>query len=75
MRNIIRTPAVVKKTGLSRSTIYRKYKSGEFPAPVVLGPGAVGWFEHEIDEYLTTLPRGNAETPTEAITSRKTVAS
>ena len=49
---IKRRPEVEAKTGLSRSTIYEKMKSGSFPKPVKLGPRAVGWLDAEIDAWL-----------------------
>ena len=49
---IKRRPEVEAKTGLSRSTIYEKMKSGTFPKPVKLGPRAVGWLDAEIDAWL-----------------------
>ena len=41
-RVFARLPAVIQATGLGRSTIYRLMASGTFPAPVYLGPRAVG---------------------------------
>lgn len=35
-------------TGLSRTTVWRRQKAGDFPAPVVISPGRVGWRESEI---------------------------
>jgi prophage regulatory protein len=49
---IIRRKKVEARTGLSRSTIYDRIKSGTFPAPVSLGAQAVGWIESEIDNWL-----------------------
>jgi len=49
---ILRLPAVIARTGLSRSTIYSKVKKGEFPPPVNLGERAVGWLDSEIDSWL-----------------------
>lgn len=49
---IIRRRKVEARTGLSRSTIYDRIKSGTFPAPVSLGSQAVGWIESEIDSWL-----------------------
>ena len=37
MDRILRIPEVVEITGLSRTTIWRRVKSGDFPAPVRLG--------------------------------------
>lgn len=50
---ILRRKQVEARTGLSRSTIYERIKSGTFPAPVSIGAKAVGWIESEIDSWLT----------------------
>ena len=58
MDRILRTPEVVKLTGLSRTTIWRRVRSGDFPAPVKLGSLAsrsVGWRESEIVEWFEQL--------------------
>ena len=53
MKNqILRLPAVKAQTGLSRSTIYLRIKQGAFPAPVALGPRAVGWNSEDIDCWI-----------------------
>lgn len=49
---ILRLPAVKQSTGLSRSTIYQRVADGGFPKPVSLGDRAVGWLEHEVQEWL-----------------------
>ncbi len=49
---ILRLPAVIACTGLSRSTIYLRISEGSFPAPVSLGGRAVGWIEAEVDAWL-----------------------
>lgn len=49
---ILRLPAVMCRTGLSRSTIYLRLSQGKFPKPVNLGGRAVGWVEAEIQEWL-----------------------
>jgi prophage regulatory protein len=51
---IVRLPAVMEQTGLSRSTIYAKMAEGEdcFPQSVKLGKRAVGWASHQIDEWV-----------------------
>ena len=49
---ILRRPEVEARTGLACSTIYDGIKAGTFPAPVKLGPQAVGWVESEINEWL-----------------------
>ena len=49
---ILRLPSVLKRTGLSRSTVYLMMSRDEFPAPVSLGERAVGWIESEVDQWL-----------------------
>ena len=56
-RMIIRLPGVMHRTGKSRSTIYRGMAAGSFPQAVVLGENSIGWYEHEIDEYIESRPR------------------
>lgn len=56
-RRILRLPAVLARTGDSKSTIRRKELAGQFPRRVQTGPNSVGWFEDEIDRYLEALPR------------------
>ncbi len=54
-KSILRLPAVMARTGLSRSTIYSRIKQGTFPRQVSLGGRAVGWYESDIEEWLTNL--------------------
>jgi prophage regulatory protein len=51
----LRRPEVERVTGLGRSTIYDKMASGEFPKPVPLSGGAVGWLESEIAAWQEKL--------------------
>ena len=37
MDRILRTPEVVKATGLSKTTIWRRVRSGDSPVPLKLG--------------------------------------
>ena len=50
---ILRRKQVEVRTGLSRSTIYARINAGTFPAPVSLGPRAVGWIEGEVQRWLS----------------------
>ena len=52
-KKILRMPAIQEKTGLSRTTIERLVRKGDFPQPVRLAASALGWFEHEVDAWLT----------------------
>lgn len=49
---IIRLPEVIRRTGLSRSTIYLRMREGTFPMSIPLGPKSVGWSVDEIEEFL-----------------------
>ncbi len=49
---ILRLPAVMARTGLSRSTIYEQIAKRQFPKPIKLGPRAVGWIESDITEWI-----------------------
>ncbi|MFJ1253824.1 helix-turn-helix transcriptional regulator [Cupriavidus sp. CuC1] len=49
---ILRRAQVESETGLSRSTIYARIKNKTFPAPIQLGPRAVGWRRGQIDDFL-----------------------
>jgi prophage regulatory protein len=50
-RLFARLPTVIQATGLGRSTIYRLVADGAFPAPVHLGPRAVGWRWSDLDHW------------------------
>ena len=50
--SILRLPAVIERTGLSRSTIYLRIAQGCFPKPISLGGRAVGWVQSEINDWL-----------------------
>ena len=48
----IRLPEVRRRTGLSRSTIYRRMGEGRFPRPCHLGERIIAWVEADIDRWL-----------------------
>lgn len=52
MHIILRLPQVIKRTGLSRSSIYLRMTNDEFPESVSLGGRAVGWLESDIDDWI-----------------------
>ena len=49
---ILRLPAVIARTGLSRTTIYRFMDEGTFPRPVPIGARAVGWSSDAVDAWI-----------------------
>jgi prophage regulatory protein len=42
----------LKGIGYCRQHLRRMEDAGEFPCRIQLSPGRVGWYEHEIDEWL-----------------------
>jgi prophage regulatory protein len=51
LERFLRRAEVESLTGLGRSTIYEKMAAGEFPKPVPISGGAVGWLESEISAW------------------------
>ncbi len=51
-QKILRLPDVKARTGLSRSTIYLRLETGNFPRPVSLGKRAIGWVEADINAWI-----------------------
>lgn len=49
---LIKIEEVVEMTTLSKATIYRLMKKGEFPCAVHLGAKAVAWMLSEIIEWI-----------------------
>jgi prophage regulatory protein len=58
---ILRLPAVLADTGLSRSTIYLRIAQGVFTRPVSLGARAVGWPAHEVAAINAARIAGKSE--------------
>jgi len=58
---ILRLPAVLAGTGLSRSTIYLRIAQGVFTRPVSLGARAVGWPAHEVTAINAARIAGKSE--------------
>jgi prophage regulatory protein len=48
---LLRIGAVVRVTGLARSTIYRLVAHKEFPSPVRLTRKAVGWRRVDVERW------------------------
>jgi prophage regulatory protein len=49
---IVRLKTVLARTGLSRSTIYRKIAEGTFPAQLKISANGTGWHESEINRWI-----------------------
>lgn len=51
-KRILRIHDVTERTGLGRSTIYRRIADQTFPPPIPLGERAVGWLESEVEGWM-----------------------
>lgn len=49
---IIRLKTVLDRTGLSRTTIYRKIAEGTFPRQIKLGVHGAGWHESAVSAWI-----------------------
>lgn len=50
--NLLRLRDVRQRTGMSRTTIYRRIGSGTFPRPVRISAGLVAWYESDVDRWV-----------------------
>lgn len=63
---LLRRPEVSRRTGLSRTTLYRLVQSKEFPAPRQLGARAVAWVESEVSAWIESRAAGTRPTGNQA---------
>ena len=49
---IVRLKTVLARTGLSRSTIYRKIAEGTFPAQIKISTNGAGWKESDLNRWV-----------------------
>ncbi|MDK9362913.1 helix-turn-helix transcriptional regulator [Lelliottia wanjuensis] len=67
-QKILRLKEVIKKLGISRSTIYDWLNTNSprydetFPKQVHLGLKSVGWLEYELDEWLLSRKKAQKHT-------------
>lgn len=64
---IIKGTEVSRRFCIGRTALYEKCKPGSpyydpsFPLPVALGNRAVGWYEHELEQWARNRPRVSPE--------------
>jgi len=58
---LLRRSQVEARTGLSRSSLYRKMRDGSFPEPLKISARAVRWPESEVAAWLASRPRATGE--------------
>ena len=56
IQRLLRLPAVLEVTGLTRSTVYRMMAEHTFPAPVKLAKRAVGWRHDDVRQWTIGRP-------------------
>jgi prophage regulatory protein len=49
---ILRIGAVLDRTGLTRSTLYRKIDAGTFPRQIAISTRCAGWRESAVHEWM-----------------------
>lgn len=57
---ILRTRDVCVLTGLSRITVWRLERAGQFPKRLKLSSQAIGWRQDEVLEWIESRARGAA---------------
>lgn len=63
---IIRIKTVLARTGLSRSTLYRKISEGTFPRQVPISVNGAGWHESAVNCWIANPAGYRAETAVRA---------
>lgn len=56
-RRLLRPKEVMRRMGWSRTTLWRRVRAGEFPAPVKTGANGTAFYEDEVDAAQANLPR------------------
>ncbi|WP_265529090.1 helix-turn-helix transcriptional regulator [Sphingomicrobium marinum] len=52
MSKLLRLPAVLDRTGLTRSSLYAKISEGTFCAPIKIGSRAIAFAESEVEDWI-----------------------
>ncbi|USQ96722.1 helix-turn-helix transcriptional regulator [Caulobacter sp. RL271] len=58
---IVRLKTVLARTGLSRSTLYRKISEGTFPRQIPISVHGAGWRESAINRWISDPAKFRAE--------------
>ena len=58
---ILRLKAVLERTGLSRSTMYRKIQNGSFPKHIQISDRCIGWRQSAVDAWMSNPMRYSAD--------------
>ncbi len=63
-RRLLRRPEVEVLTALSRSSLYKMMREGNFPEPIWVGLRAVRWRACEVEDWVVGRPRAAGESKT-----------
>lgn len=69
MERFLKFKEVSHLTGLSRSTIWRAERRGDFPRRIQVTMGTVRWKESEVQKWLTS--KGNEQTSCNQYTTQQ----
>jgi prophage regulatory protein len=72
---ILRSAAVVAKTGISLTGVYELIAAGDFPPPITLSKRRVGWLLHEVEDWIRERARATREDGLRAQTDQQVAAS
>lgn len=61
MTTLLRLPAVINTTGLSRSGVYAYIASGLLPKPVKIGERSTAWPSDELDSIVRARIAGKSD--------------
>jgi prophage regulatory protein len=50
--SLLRLADVKRRTGLSRTLIYRRIDKGTFPSSTPISDGLVAWYESDVDAWV-----------------------
>ena len=53
----LRARQVIERLGISKTTLWRLVRGGEFPRPLKVSKFAVAWTETEVDAYMLKIIR------------------
>ena len=52
MKRVLRTAALAEQLGISRTTLWRMVRDGEFPPARRITTGVKGWLPEDVEEWL-----------------------
>lgn len=60
---VISIDDLCREITLGKSRIYEMVRDGEFPCPIQLSKGRVGWRESEVDDWIASRPTVDLRRP------------